>query len=255
MYDSLFCRIYNEFGWNEYPRTFGETLLLWLGQNRIGVRTALDLGCGTGVLCETLHAQGIDTLGIDLSEDMIALAQSRAPQLDYRVGDMTAFDAGRTFDLVTCTGDALNHVTDLDDLKKVFGNVHRTLNPGGLFVFDLLRGEEVPLGEPFEAPFSDGLTVRFCAEQSADGFTTLRIEGLLDGIVRFRERIRERLYDIDAIRAMLRAAGFDILQCADRLLPENDAHGTTWFVIAEKPADQTVRPTAKGNDTAAGKEQ
>ena len=28
MYDSLFCRMYNEFGWNEYPRAFGEQLLV-----------------------------------------------------------------------------------------------------------------------------------------------------------------------------------------------------------------------------------
>ena len=47
MYSSLFCRLYNEFGWNEYPRTFAEELLTWLDARHIHIRTALDIGCGT----------------------------------------------------------------------------------------------------------------------------------------------------------------------------------------------------------------
>ena len=30
MYGSLFCRVYNEFGWNVYPEVFAEQLLRWL---------------------------------------------------------------------------------------------------------------------------------------------------------------------------------------------------------------------------------
>ena len=81
MYSSLFCRLYNEFGWNEYPRTFAEELLTWLDARHIHIRTALDIGCGTGGLCEALSDHGIETLGIDLSAEMIAIAQERAPLL------------------------------------------------------------------------------------------------------------------------------------------------------------------------------
>ena len=73
MYNHLFCRVYNAFGWNEYPRVFGEALLQWLRLNGVHAASALDLGCGTGVLCETLHDAGIDTLGVDLSQEMIAV--------------------------------------------------------------------------------------------------------------------------------------------------------------------------------------
>ena len=40
MYGNLFCRVYNEFGWNEYPRVFGEQLLGWLEQKGMKVRSA-----------------------------------------------------------------------------------------------------------------------------------------------------------------------------------------------------------------------
>ena len=234
MYDSLFCRMYNEFGWNEYPRVFGGKLLEWLRREDRTVKTALDLGCGTGVLCEVLHEQGIETLGVDLSGNMIEIARQRSPGLRYEVGDMTAFRPSRAFDLVTCTGDALNHVTELSDVGRVFQNVWFALNPGGVFVFDLLKADEVPDGAPFEARFTDNLTVRFAADVDDKGFTTLRIDAFEGEIPKFSEVIREKLHDVETILSMLRQAGFTVLQCADRLLTGDDHRGTTWFVCAEK---------------------
>lgn len=240
MYNHLFCRVYNAFGWNEYPRVFGEALLQWLRLNGVHAASALDLGCGTGVLCETLHDAGIDTLGVDLSQEMIAVARNRAPELDYRVADMVSFETDRAFDLVTCTGDALNHVTDLRNIRRVFQNVHHALAPGGLYVFDLLKADEVP-DEPFEAPFSDSLTVRFSATRDADDHTTLVIDGYENGALKFSERIHERLYDVDVICSMLRETGFEVLQCADHLLPGSGGRGTTWFIIAKKGYDSKQR--------------
>ena len=43
MYSDVFCKVYNEFGWNYYPEAFGEQLLQWLRLRGIRVRTALDL--------------------------------------------------------------------------------------------------------------------------------------------------------------------------------------------------------------------
>ena len=232
MYNSLFCRLYNEFGWNEYPRAFAEELLEWLEVHHIQIHTALDLGCGTGVLCEALHDHGIETLGIDLSTDMIAIAQERAPHLSYTVADMVTFSPSSRFDLVTCTGDALNHITDTCDLRKVIVNVWDALNPGGLFVFDLLNDSEVPDGEPFETDFDGGMTVRFSVDKSAAGFTTLRIDGYKNGVHAFSEAIRERVYGVLEICEMLADAGFEIIQCGDSLLKGKQS--TTWYVVARK---------------------
>ena len=30
MYSDIFCKVYNEFGWNYYPVAFGEQLLQWM---------------------------------------------------------------------------------------------------------------------------------------------------------------------------------------------------------------------------------
>ena len=60
MYSDVFCKVYNEFGWNYYPEAFGEQLLQWLSDRDLHPRTAMDLACGTGVLCRIMKAQGIE---------------------------------------------------------------------------------------------------------------------------------------------------------------------------------------------------
>ena len=36
MYSDVFCKVYNEFGWNYYPEIFGEQLLKWLERKLLG---------------------------------------------------------------------------------------------------------------------------------------------------------------------------------------------------------------------------
>ena len=237
MYSSLFCRLYNDFGWNEYPRVFAEQLLQWLDRRGETVASALDLGCGTGVLCEALHARGIQTLGVDLSAEMIGIARQRNPALRYEVMDIVSMALPRRFDLVTCTGDALNHIQTLDDVARVFANVREALNPGGYLVFDLLNPAEIAPNEPFEAEYGEQGRVRFLTELSVDGRVTLRIDMYEAGVLKFSEVIRERVHDVDAVCASLRAQGFTVLQCADRLLLDSDNHGTTWFIVARRDPD------------------
>ena len=75
MYSQAFCKVYNEFGWNYFPEAFGEQLWTWIQQNRVTVKTSLDLACGTGILCEILYKHGILAAGMDFSEGMIAIAR------------------------------------------------------------------------------------------------------------------------------------------------------------------------------------
>ena len=57
MYSDVFCKVYNEFGWNYYPEAFGQQLLQWLEKNGIKPKNAMDLGCGTGILWNDRNCQ------------------------------------------------------------------------------------------------------------------------------------------------------------------------------------------------------
>ena len=233
MYSDVFCKVYNEFGWNYYPEIFAEQLLQWLERNGIRPKNSMDLACGTGILCEILHKNGIRARGMDFSSGMIDIARQGSPEIRYDVADMITFCPAEQFDLVTCTGDAINHIPDLADVERIFRNVDAYTAPGGRFVFDILNENEVSTSEPFEMNFTDTVRVWFQMTQPGNKQVNLKIRVYEEGFLQFEENIRETIHDPAVICDLLRKVGFEVLKCADRLLETNNP-GTTWFVIAGK---------------------
>ena len=233
MYSDVFCRVYNELGWNAYPEVFGQRLLQWLRQKGLSPKTALDIGCGTGVLCRILDESGISARGMDLSEGMIAIAREESPQIPYDAADMISYRPAQLFDLATCTGDALNHIHDLKDVETIFQNVYGYTAPGGYFLFDILRRDEATAGEPFEVDFGENMRVWFQLTQPEEGMIALTVRVFENGALQFEEVIREKVHDHRIICELLRSAGFTVEACTDRLLPEHKG-STTWYIVAKK---------------------
>lgn len=233
MYSDVFCKVYNEFGWNYYPEIFGQQLLKWMEQIAFQPKKALDLACGTGILCRILDEAGIQASGMDFSSGMIEIAREASPHLSYDVADMITYCPDRQFDLVTCTGDAVNHIRALTDVEGIFQNVHTYLSPGGYFVFDILNEKEVSTSEPFEMDFDEHIKVWFQMTRPGEKQVNLKIRVYENGALQFEENIRETIHDPAVICSLLEKCGFEVLRCADALI-EGAGHGTTWFVIATK---------------------
>ena len=234
MYSEAFCNVYNQFGWNYFPEAFGEQLLEWLSKNNVKVSSSLDLGCGTGVLCEILHAQGIDANGMDFSEGMIKIAKERNSKIHYEVGDMITYLPEKKFDLVTCTGDALNHIMDLENIEKIFGNVYQYLTDQGYFIFDILNEKEVPMEEPINLEFSETVKAQFLVTHDEEGRVNLQTTVFENGTKKFVENIKETVHDIKEVCCLLEKAGFQILQCSHYLLENEGNCSSTWYVITKK---------------------
>ncbi|MCQ2500877.1 MAG: class I SAM-dependent methyltransferase [Lachnospiraceae bacterium] len=235
MYSKAFCKVYNEFGWNYFPEAFGEQLMIYLERNQIQVKKSMDLACGPGVLCEVLKQHGIQSAGMDFSEGMIAIAKERDPDIPYEVADMITYLPEERFDLVTCTGDAMNHITDLDNVDRIFHNVYEYLNPGGYFIFDILDDNEVALGEPIDLVWDEKVTAQFMITQNDEGIINLKVTVFEDGLQVFEENITETVHDTSVICNLLRKNRFQVLRCDQRLLEDQVAKGMKWFVIAKKP--------------------
>lgn len=233
MYSDVFCKVYNEFGWNYYPEIFGQQLLQWLKCRGLNPKTSLDLACGTGILCEILHSQGIRARGMDYSAGMIEIARQGSQEIGYDVADMILYRPEAQFDLVTCTGDAVNHIAEPSDVEQIFQNVYGYLSPGGWFVFDLLNEREVSTSEPFEMDFTESTRVWFQMTRPGEKKVNLKIRVYENGELEFEENIRETIHDPDVICDMLRSCGFREVRCSDRLL-EDANPGTTWFITARK---------------------
>lgn len=92
----------------------------------------LDVACGTGdmvvELLRTRHAASLQVTGVDLSEEMLAIAKRKAPQAEYRLADAEHLPFGdASFDAVTCAFGVRNFV----HLEKGLGEMVRVLKPGG----------------------------------------------------------------------------------------------------------------------------
>lgn len=99
----------------------------------------LDVGCGGGLLAESLTRRGARVTAIDLAPTMIETARLHAAQsglaIDYRVADIAALEDA-PFDAVCCM-EMLEHVADPAGFVALLA---RRLRPGGsLFVSTLNR--------------------------------------------------------------------------------------------------------------------
>ncbi|MBQ3503786.1 MAG: class I SAM-dependent methyltransferase [Oscillospiraceae bacterium] len=233
MYSDAFCKVYNEFGWNYFPEAFARQLLQWIEENQLPVRDCLDLACGTGVLCRVLKDAGLNPRGMDFSQGMIRIAREENPDIPFEVADMITYRPEQQFDLVTCTGDALNHIHSLQDVGKIFANVSAYLKEGGWFVFDLLNEREISTDEPFDLDFSNAVKAQFQMLREGNG-VCLRTTVYENGVETVREEIRERVHDVDAVCTLLEQVGLRVIRRGHSLPVSNPREVATWFILARK---------------------
>lgn len=104
-------------------------------------KSVLDVGCGGGILSESMAALNANVTGIDLSDKALQVAKlhllESGRQVTYRkiaVEDMAA-ECPDTFDIVTCM-EMLEHVPDPD---SVIASCAKLVKPGGWVFFSTLN--------------------------------------------------------------------------------------------------------------------
>jgi len=104
-------------------------------------KTAVDIGCGGGLLSEVLAARGALVTGLDLAEDVLEAARAHLKvsklKVDYRAVPAEVFADERpgAFDLVTCL-EMLEHVPDP---ASVVAACARLARPGAPVVFSTIN--------------------------------------------------------------------------------------------------------------------
>ena len=95
-------------------------------------KSALDVGCGAGLLAEPLARLGATVTGIDATPEVIAVAREHAAAMglaiDYRVGDVQEFEG--QLDLITCM-EVIEHVADPAAFVRALA---KRLAPDGLLI-------------------------------------------------------------------------------------------------------------------------
>jgi 2-polyprenyl-6-hydroxyphenyl methylase/3-demethylubiquinone-9 3-methyltransferase len=115
----------------------------WIDQlANIKGKRVVDVGCGGGILAESMARRGANVLGIDLADKPLKVAQLHAMEagvanLDYRsvaVETLAAEQAGQ-FDVVTCM-EMMEHVPDPSSVVQACANL---VKPGGWVFFSTIN--------------------------------------------------------------------------------------------------------------------
>jgi len=98
----------------------------------------LDLGCGTGLLCDAYAAQGHTVTGVDPTPAMLAVARQkpRGSAITWVQATAQAYRSEQRFDLIIMTGHAFQVLLSDDDVAATLTTMRRHLAPSGRAVFE-----------------------------------------------------------------------------------------------------------------------
>ncbi|WP_447002706.1 class I SAM-dependent methyltransferase [Saccharothrix isguenensis] len=135
-----------------------------------GARRLLDVACGTGLHLRFLREE-FDVTGVDVSADMLAVAEAGVPGLRTHRADMREVDLASRFDVITCLF-AVPHLRSAAELELTVARLVRHLAPGGVL-----------LVEPWYAPeeFIEGYVSRDVIEEPERTTVRLSHSTRLDG--------------------------------------------------------------------------
>jgi SAM-dependent methyltransferase len=103
--------------------------------------TVADIGCGPGHVGRYLGDRGVSVLGVDLSTEMVRVARTLNPGMEFRQGSMLALDVpdGSLAGIVAFY--SIIHIAP-PELPRVFAEFHRVLAPNGLALLAFHLGTE-----------------------------------------------------------------------------------------------------------------
>ncbi len=119
----------------------------------------IDLACGTGNSTLPWAERGYDVCGVDISEEMLAVARdktgARSLPIRFFQQDMRRMYLPEQGDVAVLYQDGLNYLLNTTDLRQAFRRIYECLRPGGYFIFNVNMVDMLPTGQTPQVSFLD----------------------------------------------------------------------------------------------------
>ena len=197
-----------------------------------GVRNVTDCACGTGAITVRLAERGYRMTGIDLSPDMLRVAQDKARahglSIPFVQMDITSFSTHRKADAVTCCCDGVNYLTDEDRVRAFFDSANGNLRDGGLLLFDLSTPYKLEHMLGCSMMGEDREECTYLWENTFDpasGLLEMRLHFFVPegngSYMRFDETHIQKSYSTEQIEKLLDGCGFALLEAQEAFTGED----------------------------------
>lgn len=213
----------------------------------LGGNQLLDLACGTGELSVRLAKAGFDVTGIDLSEDMLAVAQAKSETFQTSISffqqNMVNLEGQGQFDIICIFCDSLNYLSTEEEVIQTFSSVFQHLKPDGLFLFDVhsifkitqvFANQTYTLNDDDLAYIWNSFPGEFAnsVEHELSFFVLDERSGKYD---RYDELHFQRTFPTQTYQKWLAEAGFDLVEvCADFENTPPDTQSERIFFVLRK---------------------
>jgi len=95
----------------------------------------LEVACGTGLHASVFqHYYQVE--GLDLDNEMLEVARESYPEIPFHQADMTEFDLGKGFDVITCLFSSIGYVRTTSRLNQAIQTMANHLLPGGVLIVE-----------------------------------------------------------------------------------------------------------------------
>lgn len=119
---------------------YRDDVAFYLGEAKKADGKILEVACGTGRIYLELLKEGLDAVGIDISEEMIAALREKAADMSLKprvhVADMRSFDLDERFNRILVPFRSFLYNLTTEDQLKTLKNFRRHLAPGGKLVLN-----------------------------------------------------------------------------------------------------------------------
>lgn len=196
----------------------------------------LDLACGTGNFSFSLADSGIDVIGVDCSEGMLATAISKLTEgsanplfLNQYAEELELYG---TVDGAICMLDSLNHITEYENFCKAIARVSLFLEKDRLFIFDLNTPykHKVVLGDNiFVREDETAFCVwqnEYAGDNTVDIYLDFFVENKNGSYERLCENFSEVAYTTGQVQSALDEAGLELIATLDDMT-DNEPTETT----------------------------
>ena len=252
MYTS-FAEVYDELMADvDYPAwaaVYGEMLRA----RGIPTGKVCECACGTGSLTLPLQRAGYQVTGVDISQEMLAIAGEKARAgglpVTFIRQDMRQLRLHRPVDAVLATCDGVNYLLTESDLADFLASAHAALRPGGALCFDVSTPRKLSetLGNRLLCDDTPDITYLWqnrwhAARNCVDLHLCIFVREKDGRYRRMDEEQRQRAWSREELRSALEKAGFaEIAFYGARRLTAPRPAEDRWHVAAVRPAGSEGR--------------